>query len=181
MTAQPRMISFATYVRPGAVLLPLLLLLVTACGGRRTPVPDIGGALADVVVRSAFADVDTPGMSALQPLLLDSISFHRLGTVVGDAAFSVAELERHVARPFRLVDRNDVLECPDREPCRTVDNAVYVEIWEAEQTRSGLEMVVSRVFNIQGLHVMTRSVTHRLTLSREAGGWRLTGIERLPS
>jgi hypothetical protein len=144
-------------------------------------VPDIGGALPDVVVRSAFADVDTAGMSALQPLLLDSISFRRLGTVVGDAAFSVAELERHVSRPFRLVDRNDVLECPDREPCRTVDNAVYVEIWEAEQTRTGLEMVVSRVFNIQGLHVMTRSVTHRLTLSREAGGWRLTGIERLPA
>jgi hypothetical protein len=175
------MIRFATFIGPRAVLLPLLAVLVTACGGRRTPVPDIGGSLADVVVRSAFADLDTAGMSALQPLLLDSSSFRRLGTVVGDAAFSVAELERHVSRPFRLVDRNEVLECPDREPCRTVDNAVYVEIWEAEQTRTGLEMVVSRVFNIQGLHVMTRSVAHRLTLSREAGGWRLTDIQRLPS
>jgi hypothetical protein len=181
MTAQPRMITFPTSVRRGAVLLPLLALLVTACGGRRTPVPDIGGALADVVVRAAFADVDTAGPSTLQPLLLDSISFRRLGTVTGDAAFGAAELERHVSRPFRLVDRNDVLECPHREPCRTVGDAVYVEIWEAEQTRTGLEMVVSRVFNIQGLHVMTRSVTHRLTLSREPAGWRLTGIQRLPS
>jgi hypothetical protein len=175
------MIRFATFIGPRAVLLPLLALLVSACGGRRAPVPDMGGTLADVVVRSAFADVDTAGTSALQPLLLDSISFRRLGTVAGGGVLSSAELERDVTRPFRLVDRNEVLECPEREPCRTVGNAVYVEIWEAEQTRTGLEMVVSRVFNIQGLHVMTRSVAHRLTLSREAGGWRLTGIQRLPS
>jgi hypothetical protein len=180
MTGQAAMISFATWNRPGTVLLPLLALLVAACGGRRTPVPDIGGSLADVVVRAAFADVDTAGASPLQPLLLDSISFSRLGAVAGDGAFTVADLERQVSRPFRLVDRNHVLECPDRQPCRTAGDAVYVEVWEAEQTRAGLEMVVSRVFNIQGLHIMTRSVTHRLTLSREGGAWRLTGIDRLP-
>jgi hypothetical protein len=156
-------------------------LAVASCGGRRPPLPDIAGSVADVIVRASFADEQAREPAPVQPLLLDSISFVRLGNALGTGAFSHDELQRQIGRPFRLVDRQDVLECPPREPCRTVGDAVYVEIWEAERTGSELELVVSRVFNVQGIHRMTTAVTHRLVLRAEGGAWRLTRRERLPT
>jgi hypothetical protein len=156
-------------------------LLVPACGGRRPPLPDVAGSLADVVVRASFADEQAREPAPVQPLWLDSISFARLGAAAGGGAFGAEELRRQVGRPFQLVDPADVLECPDREPCRTVDDAVYLEVWEAERTGAELELVVNRVFNVQGLYRMTTAVTHRLVLRAEGGGWRLARRERLPT
>jgi hypothetical protein len=183
-------------VASGRLITLLLVLALTACGGRRPPLPDVSGPLADVIVRAAFGGQsystlsDPTGWSrpdsarapaGSQPLLLDSLSFTNLGVAAGAAAFSPAELERQVGRSYRLANRRDVLACPDREPCRIVDDGTYIEVWEAEATRDGLDVVVSRVFNVQGLHVMTRAVTHRLSLRRENGAWRLTALNQLPS
>jgi hypothetical protein len=163
------------------IWLPLLLaVLFGACGGRRPPLPDIAGSLPDVILRAALAG-DSDGQTTVQPLMLDTASFGRLGVAAGGAPLTPAELQRQVTRPFRAVAPADVLECPIRAPCRLADGGVYVEVWQAEPTSQGLDAVVTRVFNVQDLHVMTRSVTHRLALRRENGVWRLARLDRLPS
>jgi hypothetical protein len=162
-------------------VLTAAVLLASACGGRRPPLPDVAGSLADVVVRAALADAEAREPVSVQPLLLDSLSFPRLGAAAGGSTFSHDELRRQVGRPFQLVDPGDVLVCARREPCRTVDDAVYLQVWEAERSGDDLEVVVTRVFNVQGLYRMTSSVTHRLVLRAEGGSWRLTRRELLPA
>jgi hypothetical protein len=162
-------------------LLLLLLPGLSACGGRRPPLPEVTGALADAVVRSALAAEDGSPGPPVQPLQLDSISFARLGAAAGAAPLDHGELERQVARPFVLVDPREVLVCPSREPCRLADDGVYLEIWEAERSGAELELVVTRIQNFQGLYVMTRSVTHRLVLRADGGQWRLVRRELLPA
>jgi hypothetical protein len=161
--------------------LVLLCLLVAACGGRRPPLPDVSGALPDAVLRAALSPEDGSAAPAVQPLLLDSVSFARLGEAAGGAAFAQSDLQRLIGRPFTAVSARDVLLCPDREPCRVAADAVYVEVWEAQRTGNELEAVVTRVSNVRDLYVMTHSVTHRIALRQEGGAWRLIRRERLPT
>jgi hypothetical protein len=161
--------------------LALCCVLLAACGGRRPPLPDVAGALPDAVLRAALAAEDGTEGTALQPLLLDSVSFARLGEAAGGAAFGPADLQRLIGRPFTAVSPRDVLLCPDREPCRVAGDAVYVEVWEAQRTGNELEVVVTRVSNVRDLYVMTQSVTHRIALRQEGGAWRLVRRERLPA
>jgi hypothetical protein len=153
------------------VLVPSL-----ACG-RREPVPDVSGSLVATIIAASLTGEEGPAA----PLLLDSVSFGRVGLVARGTALGAAELRAQAVHPIELVDAANVLECPARQPCRVRDDASYVEIWEAERDGAALEVVVSRVYNVRGLHVMTRAVTHRLRLAPEAGGWRLTARDRLPS
>jgi hypothetical protein len=157
-----------------------VLLLVTGCGGRRPPLPDIAGTLPDVVLRAALAPTDGQEAPLTQPLLLDSISFARLGAAAGREPFTLAELQAQVSRPFRPVDPQDVLLCPSREPCRVVEGGTYVEVWEARQEGRTMELVVTRVANLQDLYVLTHSATHRIRVQQEAGTWRLVSRDRLP-
>jgi hypothetical protein len=157
-----------------------LALTTAACGGRRPPLPDIAGTLPDVVLRAALAPADGTEAPPVQPLLLDSISFARLAAAAGNQPYSLAELAAQVSRPFRPVDPQDVLVCPQRQPCRVVDEGTYVEVWEAERTGGALEVVVTRVTNVEGLYVMTHSATHRIRLEQQAGAWRLIRRDRLP-
>jgi hypothetical protein len=164
------------------LILALAALPVLAgCGGRRPPLPDVVGAMADVVVRASLAAEDGAPAAPAGPLLLDSISFARLGAAAGGGALALDELRRQVTRSFEFTDPGDVLVCARREPCRVVDDAVYIEVWEAELDGRDLELVVSRVENFQGLYRMTRAVTHRLVLRPEGGAWRLVRRERLPA
>lgn len=155
-------------------------MVLAGCGGRQPPLPDIAGPLPDVVLRAALAPADGSEAPPVQPLLVDTVSFSRLGAAAGAAPFAPPQLSAAIGRPFTPVHPGAVLLCPSREPCRVVDDGVYVEVWEAERDGGGLDVVVSRVENVQGLHVMTRSTTHRLRLRREASGWRLTARERIP-
>jgi hypothetical protein len=161
--------------RSTACLLPMTLL--AACGGR-TPVPDLSGTLVSVIVAASLE-----GEPAAQlPLLLDSVSFSRIGTAARGAPLGATELHAQVGRLVELVDARDVLECPERRPCRLRGDVTYLSVWEAQQLEGGpLEVVVSRVYNVQDLYMLTRSVTHRLRLVPEAGGWRLVGRQRLPA
>jgi hypothetical protein len=160
-----------------------LLLLAAGCSARQPPPPDLAGPLAAVVIEAALAGEPAAGGGPANPhtLLLDSVSFLRLGMPSAGAAMDATELRRQVARPFVLVDQRDVLTCPPREPCRVRDDAIYVEIWEAERTVRGLDVVVSMVYNVRGIHVMTRSATYRLVLAPQRAGWRLAAWERLPT
>jgi hypothetical protein len=159
----------------------LLVLAAAGCGGRRPPLPDVAGPLADAVVQAALAPADGSPAPPVQPLLLDSISFGRLGDAAGTGAFSHAELQAQVRRPFTLVDPAEVLVCPFREPCHVVNDGVYLEVWEAERTGAELEVVVTRVHNVQGLRVLTRHVTHRLRLRSDGAAWRLVRRELIPT
>jgi hypothetical protein len=160
----------------------LMALAIGACGGRSAPLPDITDSLAGAVVRAALADDDAREPAAgPQPLVLDSLSFPRLGVAAGGGALSRDELQRQVGRAFELVDPRDVLVCESRQPCHTANNAVYLTIWEAERSGDRIEMVVNRVSNVQGLYLATVSVVHRLVLLSEGGAWRLIERERLPS
>jgi hypothetical protein len=162
------------------ITLALVLAAAALLAGCRsaTPVPDLAGPLAGVVVRAAFEE---PGDAVAGPLMLDSVSFARLGLAVGAAPFAESELRSQVERPFVLVDARDVLVCPERQPCRVADDGTYLEIWEAERTGNAAELVVTRVQNVRGLHVLTRAVTHRMTVAEVQGGWRLVRLKRLPT
>jgi hypothetical protein len=167
MIRSPRLLTLA---------LPGFLALSLACG-RREPVPDVGGSLVGAIIAASLAGEEGPSA----PLLLDSVSFGRVGLVARGTAFGGAELRAQAVHPIELVDATEVLECLPREPCRVRGDASYIEIWEVERDGAGLELVVSRVYNVRGLHVMTRAVTHRLRLAPEAGGWRLKARDRLPT
>ncbi|CAN5824803.1 hypothetical protein BH23GEM9_BH23GEM9_24740 [soil metagenome] len=156
-----------------ATVTALAILMGPACS-RRAPLPDLAGSLVEVIVEA----VHEAGVSS--PLLLDSTSFTRVGVVAASAPFTETELRAQFAHPFQLVDAANVLECPEGRPCRVRGNATYVEIWEAETDAGALQLVVSRVFNVEGLYTLTRSSTYRLTIAAATGGWRLTARERLP-
>jgi hypothetical protein len=164
-----------------AILLFLLLLPahLTGCG-RRPQLPDVAGPLAWVVVEASFAGEPLP---ALVPdrLLLDSIAFPRLGEAAGTGRLDAAELRRQVGRSIELVDPLDVLSCPPRQPCRVAGDATFLTVWDAERTRDGIELVVNRVHNVQGLYRKTTAVTHRIEVRPQGSGWRLTRRERLPT
>jgi hypothetical protein len=168
--------------RPAPRCALLLLLAVIGLSGcrRGPPLPQVTGPLADVVVRAAFGHDGAPG-PAIQPLLIDTTSFMRLGFAVNGVPFTQEELLRQITRPVVLVDAADVLSCPERRPCRVVEDGVYVEVWEAERRGDTADIVVGRVFNVQGLYSATQSATHRLTVVRAGAGWRLTRLQRLPS
>jgi hypothetical protein len=159
-----------------ALLAPLLL---QACA-RRPPLPDLAGPLAWVVVEASFAGEPEPVLPT-GALLLDSMAFPRLGEAAGTGVIPPAELQRQLGRAVTLVDPMDVLECPPRQPCYVRGDASYLTIWEAERTRQGMELVVSRVYNVQGLYRRTTAVTHRLEVRPQAGGWRLVARDRLPT
>jgi hypothetical protein len=54
--------------------------------------------------------------------------------------------------------------------------------WEAVPVPGGLELVVSRTFNVHGMYPLTRSVVHRLRLAGAGNGrWRLTSRQQLPT
>jgi hypothetical protein len=167
-------------LRPGALLL-VTALTVAACGGRRPPLPAVSAPLAGAVLMASLAGADGEQAAPVGPLLIDSISFARLGLAAGADAFSAAELERQIGRPFTLVDPTEVLVCPPREPCRVVNDGVYIEVWEAERSGAELELVVSRVQNVRGLYVLTRAVTHRLAFRPDGAGWRLVRRDQLPT
>jgi hypothetical protein len=154
----------------------LTAVALSGCGGR-TPLPDVSGSLMSAVVAASLAGEAGPAA----PLLLDSASFARLGMVAGGAALTAVEMRAQMPQPFELVAATDVLDCPRREPCRVRGNATYMTIWEAQRVDGVVELVVNRVFNVQDLHVLTRSVAHRMRLAPEAGGWRLTHRQRLPA
>jgi hypothetical protein len=158
----------------------LLAAAATACGGRRPPLPDIAGPLPDVVVRAALATADGTESPPVQPLLLDSISLARLGEPAGVGAYPPQALAAQVSRPFQAIDPRDALVCPSREPCRVAGDGVYVQVWEARQQGGELEVVVTRIFNVQELYVMAASATHRLRLRPEGAGWRLVRRDRIP-
>jgi hypothetical protein len=165
---------------PPLTFMVVAVACAVAAGCARRPLPAVHGSLAGVVVDASFAG-ELAGADA-RPLLLDSASFARLGVVSRGTAFTAAELRAQIGRPFEPVDARTVLECPDRMPCHVRGDAGYLEVWHAERRGAAVELVVSRVFNVQGLHRMTRSVTHRMTVAPQpgAGGWRLTARERLP-
>jgi hypothetical protein len=163
-----------------AILLLLPPVLLLAGCGRRPPLPDVAGPLAWVVVEASFAGEPLPEPVPVG-LLLDSIAFPRLGEAAGTGRLAAAEVRRQLGRAVELVDPLDVLSCPPRQPCRVRDDATYLTIWEAERTRHGIELVVNRVHNVQGLYRMTAAVTHRIEVRPHGGGWRLTRRERLPT
>jgi hypothetical protein len=162
-------------------LLLLLLLTLHGCAGRRPPLPELYGPLADVVVGAAVAGADGTLAHVDRPLLLDTLSFGRLGSALGETAWSADELRRQVRLDFVPVAATDVLLCPDRRPCRLRAGGSYVEVWSAEAVAGGLEVTVTLVQNRQDLFVMTTSTTHRLVLRRDPAGWRLAERERLPA
>jgi hypothetical protein len=152
-------------------------------------VPDLSGAVSDVIVHAALAGAragapaagvpDGAGGPASGPLLLDSTAFGRLGAVVGDAVFSSEEVRRQVRREVTLVDADDVLVCPSREPCRVREGSTFVTVWDASLTRGLLSVVVSRAWNEDRLYTMTRHETFRLELRGAGDSWRLAGWDRL--
>jgi hypothetical protein len=152
--------------------------LLAGCGGRRPPLPAISGALPAAIIEASLAGEDGP---AAGPLLIDSIAFGRLGVLLGGSAWSAADLVNQLGRQATLADPMDVLECPRREPCRLREDGSFITVWDAVRTGDDLELVVSRTYNVERLYTMTTAVTHRLRLLREAGGWRLTSRERLPT
>jgi hypothetical protein len=157
-----------------AVILPLIVLVATAtasgCAGRRPPLPQIEGRGGDVVIRSSFEAA--PGPERSGELLIDSVAFGRLLLLMGEGTAPAAA--------GRLVDPRDVLECPDREPCRVRGDATFLTVWDALLRDDGsLSVVVSRAWNVQGLYAMTRHVTHRLELRRGPAGWRLNAREQI--
>lgn len=165
-----------------------IALATAACGGRAAPVPDLSGAVSDVIVHAALAGArahapaagaDGAAGPASRPLLLDSTAFGRLGAVVGDAAFSGDEVRRQVRREVTLVDADDVLVCPSREPCRVREGSTFVTVWDASLSRGLLSVVVSRAWNEDRLYTMTRHETFRLELRGAGDSWRLTGWNRL--
>jgi hypothetical protein len=178
---QPAMTSSC---RSRLVLRPAVVLLLAATvlsGCRRgPPLPQLTGPLADVIVRAAFGHDGGPD-PAVQPLLIDTTSFMRLGFAVHGTPFTQEELLRQIARPVVLVDAADVLVCPERRPCLVVDDGVYIEVWEAERRGDTAELVVSRVFNVIGLYPASQADRHRVTVVRAGAGWRLTRLQRLPS
>jgi hypothetical protein len=163
------------------LILAWVAALTSGCGRRGPPLPQLSGPLAWVVVEASFAGEPLPELNPAGPLLLDSIAFPRLGDAAGPGRLAAADVQRQLGRPAELVDPRDVLECPPREPCRVRGDAVYITVWGAERTRNGLELVVSRVYNVQGLYRMTTSVTHRLELRPVGGGWQLAARTRLPT
>lgn len=154
---------------------------VAACSRRAPPLPRLDGELIHVVVAASLAPDHGSAAPPVAPLILDSLSFSRLGTVAGREPFDATEISRQLARPAVLVDPADVLLCPQRQPCRVRDDATYITIWEAERIAGGIDLVVSRTFNVQGLQPLTRSVVHRLRLADRGNGWQLTGRWLLPS
>jgi hypothetical protein len=142
--------------------------------------PQLAGPLAWVVVEASFAGEALPDISPAPALLFDSIAFPRLGDAAGTTRIGADELQRQLGRPIRYVDPMDVLECPSRQPCRVRDDGMYITVWDAERTRSGIELVVSRTYNVQGLHRKTTSVTHRIEVQRSGDAWRLTQRARVP-
>ena len=163
-----------------AVSVAVAVVGVTACTGSRPPLPELAGPLADVVVHAALAVPDADPAPAVQPLLLDSVSFARLGVAAGGSPLGHAELEGQVSRPVTLTDGRSVLTCPDREPCRLAEGGAYLEVWEATMSGAEMDIVVTQVRNVQDLYVMTSSVTYRLVVRQEGGRWRLVRRDRLP-
>jgi hypothetical protein len=154
--------------------------MALASCGRSVPLPEVAGSLAWVVVEASFAGEPLPGAGAGSPLILvDSIAFPRLGEAAGGDRTGFDELQRQIGRPIEPVDPMDVLECPSRAPCLVRGDATYITIWDAERTRTGLEMVVNRTYNVQGLYRKTTSITHRIELRGAGGAWRLTRRDRL--
>ncbi|CAN5690139.1 hypothetical protein BH23GEM10_BH23GEM10_02170 [soil metagenome] len=145
-----------------------------ACGSRGAPVPDLTGDASEVITLAAL---DGGGEATTQPLMLDSISFGRLGTLIGNAPFTAAELDSRVRRDVLLVDPEDVLECPSREPCRLRAGSTYVTLWDAALAGDILSVTVSRVRNVERLYTMTEHQTRLLQLRRTGTGWRLIATE----
>lgn len=163
-----------------------IAIATAACGGRTIPVPDLSGAVSDVIVHAALAAArahapaaGAEGAGGPGPLLLDSTAFGRLGAVVGDAAFPGDEVRRQVRREVTLVDAGDVLVCPSREPCRVREGSTFVTVWDASLTSGVLSVVVSRAWNEDRFYMMTRHETFRLELRGAGDSWRLTGWERV--
>jgi hypothetical protein len=160
-------------------VLAAIWLAVPACQGA-PPLPHLDGPLAWVVVEASFAGEPPPGITPSPPLLLDSIAFPRLGEAAGTGRLGLDQLQRQLDRPIRYVDPTAVLECPSRQPCRVRGDGMYITVWGAERTRAGIELVVSRTYNVQGLYRKTTSVTHRIVVRGAADAWRLTRRDRLP-
>lgn len=151
--------------------IPVLALLLSACGLRGPRVPEVTGTLADVLIEASFVGEPAPEMNG--PLLMDSIAFMQLAELTG------ASMQPQ--RSAAMVDPAGVLLCPARQPCRMRDNAVYLTVWDAQLHEDGhLDVTLSRTYNIRRLYVMTETVTHQLRLRREGGTWRLTERGRLP-
>lgn len=150
----------------------LAAVALVACSGR-SRAPELQGELGDVLIQASFAG--EPALPLVRgPLLLDSVSFGRLATLVGE---SVTPTARDVA----MVDAGTILECPSRAPCHLIGDRVYMSVWDASAGGDSLTLVVSRTYNVQGLYRMTESVVHRLALERTGAVWRLVRRERLPS
>jgi hypothetical protein len=161
-------------------VLAAITLSVAACARSGSALPQLAGPLAWVVVEASFAGESIPEISPAPGLLLDSIAFPRLGEAAGTARFGLGELQRQLDRPIQAVDPMDVLECPPRQPCRVRGDGMYITLWDAQRTRTGIELVVSRTYNVQGLYRKTASVTHRVEVRGAGDAWRLTRRERLP-
>lgn len=151
------------------------LTVPAGCGlWSRGGVPEVAGPATHVVLEASLAGAREGVPRSGEPLLLDSVPFTRLRLLM-DGEGGLPQLERSTD----LVDGHRLLDCPPRRPCRLLRDGVFMTIWGAELTGDRLELVVSRTFNVQGLYVRTRSVTHRITLIRERPGqWRLTS--RIP-
>jgi hypothetical protein len=148
-----------------------IALVFSACGARAPRVPEVSGALADVIVESSFTGEPAPAQPGA--LMLDSAAFGQLARLAGA---SIAPSREH-----RFIDPTGVLECPPREPCRVRNDAIFLTVWDAVRLPDGqLDVVVSRTHNIRRLYVMTESVTHELRLRPENGTWRLVRRVRLP-
>lgn len=150
----------------------VLAILVVGCASSGRSVPDLSGDGVDVIIEAALADAAVPG-----PLMLDSISFGRLGTLIGDAPFTAAGMDSRVRRDVVMVDPENVLECPSRRPCRLRDGGTYVTLWDAALDGDVLSVTVSRVRNVERLYTMTEHETRLLQLRRTGTGWRLIARE----
>jgi hypothetical protein len=180
----PQRPATAHRVRSAVRLLPLTVLAVSgaACRGSAPPLPRLEGELVHVVVEAALAGDDGAAAPPVAVLVLDSLAFPRLGSAARGTPYDPAEIRRQVGRPATLVEPTDVLTCPRRQPCSVRDDAVYLTVWEAVPVPGGLELVVSRTFNVHGMYPLTRSVVHRLRLAGAGNGrWRLTSRQQQPT